>query len=31
MSEKCKYGLAWIGPCDKPADENGFCEEHKGR
>jgi hypothetical protein len=25
---KCKYDLAWIGPCGKPCDGD-FCEKHE--
>jgi hypothetical protein len=28
-SNACQYSVAWIGTCKKPADESGFCEEHK--
>ena len=31
MSNECKFSKAWIGTCKKPADESGFCEEHKGQ
>jgi hypothetical protein len=24
----CKFSRAWIGECDKEADESGFCREH---
>jgi hypothetical protein len=27
----CKWNESWVGICGKPADELGFCEEHKGR
>jgi hypothetical protein len=27
---QCKFNKVWIGKCGKPADESGFCEEHKG-
>jgi len=30
MENKCRFDKAWVGKCDKPADESGFCEEHKG-
>ena len=26
---KCKYNIAWVGKCNKPANESGYCEEHK--
>jgi hypothetical protein len=26
----CRFDKAWIGKCEKEADESGFCEEHKG-
>lgn len=28
MEDKCKFDLAWIGSCSKPAVA-GFCEKHK--
>lgn len=28
---KCKFNEAWIGQCEAEADENGFCEKHKGK
>ena len=27
-SATCKFLIAWIGLCKKPASVNGFCEEH---
>ena len=27
----CKWVKAWIGHCKEPADESGFCKEHKGK
>jgi len=29
MENKCKYSLAWIGYCNKHADNSCICEEHK--
>lgn len=29
LIDACKFSLAWIGLCKKPADESGFCEEHR--
>ena len=29
MENKCKFERAWIGACKQPANETGFCEEHK--
>lgn len=29
VKEGCKFQKAWIGQCCKPADESGFCKEHK--
>lgn len=26
---ECRFGVAWVGDCKKPADETGFCEKHK--
>lgn len=25
----CLFLLAWLGRCGKPADQSGFCEEHR--
>ena len=31
MATKCKFDLAWQGPCNKPTVEGSdYCEEHKG-
>ena len=29
MSNQCKWVEAWIGQCQKEADESGFCNIHK--
>jgi hypothetical protein len=26
---KCKFVKAWIGKCNKEADDSGYCLEHK--
>lgn len=25
---ECKYMIAWVGYCKKPANEEGFCAKH---
>lgn len=30
MENKCRFDKAWVGKCNEPADESGYCETHKG-
>jgi len=29
LIKTCKWNESWIGICNEPADESGFCEKHK--
>jgi hypothetical protein len=26
--DKCKFRIAWRGPCNEPANKAGYCPEH---